>query len=100
MEAEQIVNLLNQTLLEKLVCGTVKNYIYQKFISQVTAGTLKKDNSITDIHRFEKNAKAWIESIVNSVIPKMLHNGANPRNIDNKVKAIYEGCYKIMENFK
>lgn len=100
LEVEQIENLLNQTLLEKLVCGTVKNYIYQKFISQATAGILKKDNSITDIHRFENNAKLWIEGVVNSVIPKMLHNGVNPRNINDKVKAIYEGCYKIMENFK
>lgn len=100
LETEQIDNLLNQELLEKLVCGTVKNYIYQKFISQATAGILKKDNSITDIHRFEKKAKSWIEGIVKSVIPKMLHSGVNPRDIDNKVKAIYEGCYKIMENFK
>lgn len=100
LEAEQIDNLLNQTLLEKLVCGTVKNYIYNKFISQVTAGVLKKDNSITDIRRFEKKAKLWIEGIVKNVIPKMLHSGVNPRDIDNKVKAIYEGCYKIMENFK
>lgn len=100
LEAEQIDNLLNQTLLEKLVCGTVKKYIYNKFISQVTAGVLKKDNSITDIRRFEKKAKAWIEGIVKIVIPKMLHSGVNPRDIDNKVKAIYEGCYKIMENFK
>ena len=100
LETEQINDLLNQALLEKLVCGTVKNYIYQKFISQATAGILKKDNSIADIHRFEKKAKSWIEGIVKSVIPKMLHNGVNPRDIDNKVKAIYEGCYKIMENFK
>lgn len=100
LEAEQIDNLLNQALLERLVCGTVKNYIYQKFISQATAGILKKDNSITDIHRFEKKAKAWIEGVVKSVIPKMLHNGVNPHDINNKVKAIYEGCYKIMENFK
>lgn len=100
LETEQIDNLLNQELLEKLVCGTVKNYIYQKFISQATAGILKKGNSITDIHRFEKKAKSWIEGIVKSVIPKMLHSGVNPRDIDNKVKAIYEGCYKIMENFK
>ena len=100
LEAEQIDNLLNQALLEKLVCGTVKNYIYNKFISQVTAGVLKKDNSITDIHRFEKKAKLWIEGIVKSVIPKMLQSGVNPRDINNKVKAIYEGCYKIMENFK
>lgn len=100
LEAEQIDNLLNQALLEKLVCGTVKNYIYQKFISQATAGILKKDNSITDIHRFEKKSKLWIEGIVKSVIPKMLQSGVNPRDINNKVKAIYEGCYKIMENFK
>ena len=86
--------------MEKLVSGTVKNYIYNKFISQVTAGVLKKDNSIIDIRRFEKKAKSWIEGIVKSVIPKMLHSGVNPRDIGNKVKAIYEGCYKIMENFK
>ena len=100
LETEQIDNLLNQELLEKLVCGTVKNYIYQKFISQATAGILKKDNSITDIHRFGKKAKSWIEGIVKNVIPKMLQSGVNPRDINNKVKAIYEGCYKIMENFK
>lgn len=100
LEIEQIENLLNQKLLEKLVCGTVKNYIYQKFISQATAGVLKKDNSITDIQRFERKSKSWIKGVVDNVIPKMLHNGVNPRDIDNKVKAIYEGCYKIMENFK
>ena len=100
LEAEQIENLLNQKLLEKLVCGTVKNYIYLKFISQATAGVLKKDSSITDIQRFERKSKLWIKGIVDNVIPKMLHNGVNPREIDSKVKAIYEGCYKMMENFK
>lgn len=100
IEAEQIENLLNQSLLVKLVCGTVKNYIYLKFISQATAGMLKKDNSITDIRRFENRAKSWIEGVVNVVIPKMLHNGVQKRAIGSKVKAIYEGCYKIMEDFK
>lgn len=97
--SEDIESVLNEAILQKLVCGTIKYYIYTKLIAQATLGVLK-NKSIEEVQIFEKNAKLLIEGIVSAVVPDMLKSGIKETDISSKVSEIFEGCYKVMEEMK
>jgi len=99
VDIAQIDTIFNEELLSKLVCGTVTYYIYYKLISQATFGVLKNEKSIVKIQKFEKEAKLLIDGVVKGTIPDLLHSGINGKKITAIVTEIYEGCYKVMEDF-
>lgn len=99
VDIAQIDTIFNEELLSKLVCGTVTYYIYHKLISQATFGILKNEKSLVKIQKFEKEAKLLIDGVVKGTIPDLLHSGISGKEITAIVSEIFEGCYKVMEDF-
>ena len=68
-------------------------------ISQATFGILKNEKSLVKIQKFEKEAKLLIDGVVKGTIPDLLHSGISGKEITAIVSEIFEGCYKVMEDF-
>lgn len=96
-QVEDIDELFNAKLLEKMVCGFIKGYIYNKMIAQSTLGVLMKQDSVSNIARFEKELKNFIDGVVQATVPPMLHSGMEQKEISVLVNDLYDVTYQSME---
>lgn len=58
----------NEELLQRLIGGLMKHYIFDKLILQSEQTALKKCTSTTKLRELEKNIKYYIDGIVDSIM--------------------------------
>lgn len=100
--ADQSINLdqlecFNEELLQKLVGGLMKHYIFDKLLLQSEQTALKKCEQISKIHELEKSIKLYIDGIVDSVVPNIIKKGLNPKDFNRAIETLFDISYQQME---
>ena len=88
----------NEALLQRLVGGLVKHYIFDKLIQQSGQTALKNCDNTAQLLNLEKEIKKYIDGIVDSVIPDLVHTGISQSDFDLAVEAIFDTAYQQMED--
>lgn len=90
----------NEELLQRLIGGLMKHYIFDKLILQSEQTALKKCTSTTKLRELEKNIKYYIDGIVDSIIPKLVRTGMNPSDFNRALESLCDVSYKQMEELQ
>jgi len=90
----------NEELLQRLIGGLMKHYIFDKLILQSEQTALKKCTSTTKLRELEKNIKYYIDGIVDSIIPKLVRTGMNPSDFNRALETLCDVSYKQMEELQ
>lgn len=91
------LDVFDNDVLTYMVSHFVKHEIYLKLIEELSCGTLGKDLSVKKIRDLEKSVKNYVGSIVESVVPRYIHDNIDMANLENVVMELYSDCYKVME---
>lgn len=91
------LDVFDNDVLTYMVSHFVKHEIYLKLIEELSCGTLGKDLSINKIRELEESVKNYVGSIVESVVPRYVHDNLDMADLGNVVMDLYSDCYKVME---
>ena len=97
------LNLLesfNEELLQRLVGGLMKHYIFDKLIMQSAQTALKNCESTSALRELEKEIKLYIDGIVDSVVPKLIKSGMNTKDFNRALETLFDISYQQMEELK
>lgn len=97
IDSSSIDDVLNTDILERMTCGVIKYYIYEKLMSQDTLGVIKHETNPARIKKFEKTLMNCIDGFVMFAVPPILKDGMGRNELNNLVNELYEACYKSME---
>ena len=100
--ADQSIDLnqldsFNEELLQRLVGGLIKHYIFDKLIMQSEQTALKNCESTSDLRELEKSIKQYIDGIVDSVVPNIVKSGINPADFNRAIETLFDISYQQME---
>ena len=95
-----IDEVLNNDILERMVCGIIKYYIYEKLMGQDTIGVLKNEKNPSKIKNFEKNLRDCIDGLVTGFVPSVLKDGLKKKEINTLVDELYDISYQAMEGMR
>ena len=95
-----IDDILNNEILERMVCGVIKYYIYEKLMGQDTLGVIKRETDPAKIKKFEKTLRDCIDGLVTGFVPSVLKEGLEKKEINTLVDELYEISYQAMEGMK
>lgn len=95
-----IDDILNNEILERMVCGVIKYYIYEKLMGQDTLGVIKRETDPAKIIKFEKTLRDCIDGLVTGFVPSVLKEGLERKEINTLVDELYEISYQAMEGMK
>ena len=88
----------NEALLQRLVGGVIKHYIFDKLIQQSEQGALKRcDSNTHKLQDLEKKIKRYIVGIVDGVVGSVVRSGINPADFNKVVEALFDAAYQQME---
>ena len=90
----------NEELLQRLVGGLIKHYIFDKLIMQSEQTALKKCERISDLRELEKSIKQYVDGIVDSVVPKIVKSGMNQADFNRAVETLFDVSYQQMEELR
>lgn len=90
----------NEELLQRLVGGLIKHYIFDKLIMQSEQTALKNCERISDLRELEKSIKQYVDGIVDSVVPKIVKSGMNPADFNRAVETLFDISYQQMEELR
>ncbi len=90
-------NIFNEELLQRLVGGLIKHYIFDKLIMQSEQTALKNCESTSDLRELEKSIKQYIDGIVDSVVPNIVKSGINPADFNRAIETLFDISYQQME---
>lgn len=90
----------NEELLQRLVGGLIKHYIFDKLIMQSEQTALKNCERISDLRELEKSIKQYVDGIVDSVVPKIVKSGMNPADFNRAVETLFDVSYQQMEELR
>lgn len=90
----------NEALLQRLVGGLVKHYIFDKLIQQSGQSALKNCDNTAQLLNLEKEIKKYIDGIVDLVISDLVHTGISQSDFDSAVEAIFDTAYQQMEDLR
>lgn len=91
------MDVFDNDVLTYMVTHFVKHEIYLKLIEELSCGTLGKDLPLNKIRELEENVKNYVGSIVESVVPRYIHDKIDMANLEKVVMDLYSDCYKVME---
>lgn len=97
------LNLLesfNEELLQRLVGGLMKHYIFDKLLFQSEQTALKNCEQIADLRELEKSIKIYIDGIVDSVVPDIIKSGLNPADFNRALETLCDISYQQMEELQ
>ncbi len=97
------LNLLesfNEELLQRLVGGLIKHYIYDKLIMQSEQTALKNCERTSDLRDLEKSIKLYIDGIVDSVIQDVVRSNMDPADFNRAIETLYDVTYQQMEDMR
>lgn len=88
----------NEELLQRLVGGMIKHYIFDKLVQQTEQGALKRcDNNSRKLQELEKTIKIYIDGIVDGVVSDVVRSGISPADFNKVVDALFDATYQRME---
>lgn len=90
----------NEELLQNLVGGLIKHYIFDKLIMQSEQTALKNCERISDLRGLEKTIKKYIDGIVDSVVPDIVKSGLNPSDFNRAIETLFDISYQQMEEMR
>ena len=90
----------NEELLQRLIGGLMKHYIFDKLIMQSEQTALKNCERTTDLRELERAIKKYIDGIVDSVVPSIVKNGVNPDDFNRAVETLFDMSYQQMEELR
>ena len=97
------LNLLesfNEELLQRLVGGLMKHYIFDKLIMQSEQTALKNCERTFTLRELEKEIKLYIDGIVDGVVPNLIKSGMNPKDFNRALETLFDISYQQMEELK
>ena len=97
------LNLLesfNEELLQRLVGGLMKHYIFDKLIMQSEQTALKNCERTSTLRELEKEIKIYIDGIVDGVVPNLIKSGMNPKDFNRALETLFDISYQQMEELK
>ena len=88
----------NEELLQRLIGGVIKHYIFDKLVQQSEQGALKRcDGNTYKLQDLEKKIKRYIDGIVDGVVGNIVRSGINPGDFNKVVDALFDAAYQQME---
>lgn len=90
----------NEELLQEMVGGFMKHYIYEKLIQQSEQGALARCEDLSKLGKLEKNIKKYIDGIVDGIIKDLVHSGINQSVFNKAVDSLFDAAYKQMEELQ
>lgn len=90
----------NEELLQRLVGGLIKHYIFDKLIMQSEQTALKNCERTSDLRELEKSIKQYIDGIVDSIVPEIVKSGMNPADFNRAVETLFDISYQQMEELR
>lgn len=103
--ADQSIDLnqlesFNEELLQRLVGGLIKHYIFDKLLLQSEQTALKNCEQISGLRELEKSIKMYIDGIVDSVVPDIIKSGLNPADFNRALETLCNISYQQMEELR
>lgn len=103
--ADQSIDLnqlesFNEELLQRLVGGLIKHYIFDKLIMQSEQTALKNCERTSNLRDLEKSIKQYIDGIVDSVVPDIVKSGINPTDFNRAIETLFDVSYQQMEELR
>lgn len=103
--ADQSIDLnqlesFNEELLQRLVGGLMKHYIFDKLLLQSEQTALKNCEHVSNLRELEKSIKKYIDGIVDSVVPKIIKSGLNPEDFNKVLETLCDISYQQMEELR
>ena len=100
--ADQSIDLnqlesFNEELLQRLVGGLMKHYIFDKLLLQSEQTALKHCEHVSDLRELEKSIKIYIDGIVDSIVPDIIKKGLNTDDINRALETLCDISYQQME---
>ena len=99
IDLNQLENF-NEELLQRLVGGLMKHYIFDKLLLQSEQTALKNCDQIADLRELEKSIRIYIDGIVDSVVPSIIKSGLNPANFNRALETLCDISYQQMEELQ
>ena len=90
----------NEELLQRLVGGLIKHYIFDKLLLQSEQTALKSCEHVSDLRELEKSIKKYIDGIVDSVVPNIIKSGLNPEDFNRALETLCDISYQQMEELR
>lgn len=90
----------NEELLQRLVGGLMKHYIFNKLLLQSEQTALKNSEKVSDLRELEKSIKLYIDGIVDSVIPHIIKSGLSSEDFNRALETLCDVCYQQMEELR
>ena len=90
----------NEELLQRLVGGLIKHYIFDKLIMQSEQTALKNCERTSDLRELEKSIKQYVDGIVDSVVSEIVKSGMNPADFNRAVEILFDISYQQMEELR
>lgn len=90
----------NEELLQHLVGGLMKHYIFDKLLLQSEQTALKKSEKASDLRELEKAIKIYIDGIVDSVVPHIIKSGMSPEDFNIAIETLCDVSYQQMEDLR
>ena len=91
------LDYFNEDLLQRLVGGLIKHYIFDKLLLQSEQTALKNCEHVSDLRELEKSIKQYIDGIVDSVVPNIVKSGLNPKDFNSALETLCDITYQLME---
>lgn len=103
--ADQSIDLnqlesFNEELLQRLVGGLMKHYIFDKLLLQSEQTALKNCEHVSDLRELEKSIKKYIDGIVDCVVPNIIKSGLNPEDFNKVLETLCDISYQQMEELR
>ncbi len=90
----------NEELLQCLVGGLIKHYIFDKLLLQSEQTALKNCEQTADLRELEKSIRIYIDGIVDSVVPDIIKSGLNPVDFNRALETLFDISYQQMEELQ
>ena len=94
------LNSFNEELLQELVGGFMKHYIYDKLIQQSEQGALSRCDDLSKLGKLEKSIKNYIDGIVDGIIIDLVGSGVNQSDFNRAVDVLFDAAYQQMEELQ
>ena len=72
------------------------NFIFERMIDQISHITLSKER-ISAYVKIEEEMKLYIDGIAHQVVPNIVHDGMNDKELKANINGIFDECYQLME---
>lgn len=90
----------NDELLQRLVGGLMKHYIFDKLLFQSEQTAIKNSERTSELRELEKLIKIYIDGIVDSVVPDIIKSGLNPADFNRALETLCDISYQQMEELR